>query len=83
MNFLEARAKLKELSKGEYRSMSYEITESLADNHIEISCRVYVNPGISCTAPTWEEALYDIACQLYPYGVFMNTEIEDIVVEEK
>lgn len=84
MNFLEARAKLKELTKGEYRRLSYSIIDYHGDN-IEIECEAYAHNYSSHSAPTWDEALHGIACEMYPHGVFpqkLKVEVEDIVMEE-
>jgi hypothetical protein len=81
MNFLEARQKLKELAKGEYRRIQYDITEG-GMMQLEVKCEVYVHGYGIHSAPTWDEALHDMACELYPYGVaYIEPEIEDVPEE--
>lgn len=63
MTFNEARAELKEIAQGEYRSMYYEVCDHGHGDPdgTEVRCRVYVHPNISSgTFRTWRGALDDL-----------------------
>lgn len=70
MNFKEARAKLKEISGGRYRSLSYEVTDPV-EGTPEIRCSVYIDGFNYQKGKTWEEALMK-----------MKQEIEDSVIDD-
>ena len=55
MKFLDAKAKLKEIAKGRYHSVKFELTEDSRGN-LETSVYLYINPSISAIAPTFEQA---------------------------
>ena len=62
MQFKEANKKLKEISKGEYRSVLFEL-KTFGDGRTETRCRVYFHPGIYGDGSTWDrvfEALGDM-----------------------
>ena len=65
MTFEEARAELKEISGGRYRSLNYNVTEE-GDQILIVECRCYVDPAISEEKPTWREALDGIKERLAP-----------------
>lgn len=66
MLFEEARAELKKLATGRYRSLYYDLTEN-ESSILEQRCRVYIDPGISSKqCGTWEEAPDDVAVKLNP-----------------
>lgn len=67
MTFLEAKAALKDLAKGEYHSISYEISE-YSSGGLDIKCTLYVH-GYRYTADcrTWEDAIQDMKQQMGIY----------------
>jgi len=56
MTFLEAKAELKEIARGEYHSVRYEVTE-YASGGEEVDCYVYIHDYGSEQGGTWREAL--------------------------
>ena len=65
MTFEDARAELKEIAGGRYRSVEYKLTEQ-GDDVLEVECRCYVDPSISANAPTWRGALDMMKDKLNP-----------------
>jgi len=67
MTFLEAKTALKELAKGEYHSISYEISE-YSSGGLEIKCTMYVHGYRHTTdCKTWEDALFNMRQQMGIY----------------
>ena len=63
--FEQARAELKEIAGGQYRSLRYELTED-GEQVKQIECRCYVDPSMSTEAKTWREALDEMKIALDP-----------------
>ncbi len=63
MKFLDAKAELKELAKGKYHSMNYELTECKSGK-LEAKCFLYIDPNISSSGETWEDALNKMKVKL-------------------
>lgn len=67
MTFEQARTKLKKISKGDYITMSYGLSEQLSKDHpSEVKCTVYLNKYSHNSAPTWEEAFEKLELEMNP-----------------
>lgn len=55
MKFSEAKSKLKELARGKYHSISFEVSEYTHGNR-ETGCTLYIDGHSHATGYTWEEA---------------------------
>lgn len=58
MKFMEAKKKLEKMAKGEYHSLTYEITEY--SNNVTpptVKCTTYINGQTHLSASTWKESL--------------------------
>jgi hypothetical protein len=64
MTFLQAKTELKEMAKGEYHSLSYEMTE-YSDGEIRVECRVYIHGHEHSYGGTWEEALSKMRVHMF------------------
>jgi len=56
MTFKDAKAELRAMANGEYRSLTYSLTE-FDDGTETATCNIYVNPSLSASGATWREAL--------------------------
>ena len=65
MTFKEANKKLKQISKGEYRTVRFEQT-TFSGGRTKTECRVYFHPGMYGEAPTWTEAFKELDKAMNP-----------------
>ncbi|MDY6862809.1 MAG: hypothetical protein SV062_07445 [Thermodesulfobacteriota bacterium] len=63
MKFLEAKAKLKELAKGRYHLIRYELTE-YPTGKLEVKCTVYIDGYSHNSGTTWEEAFNNLQTEM-------------------
>lgn len=63
MTFEEAKNELKKVANGKYHSIDYQLTE-FESGKIESKCTVYINPRISASDLTWNEALAKLVKKL-------------------
>jgi len=59
MTFEEARKRLAQLSKGEYRAISYELTE-YASGTEDAECTLYIDGYKHHSGPTWAAAFLSL-----------------------
>ncbi len=56
MTFLEAKAELKKMANGRFHDITYELREYSSGIN-EAKCEVYIDPRLSASGATWNEAL--------------------------
>jgi len=76
MQFGEANKKLEEISKGEYRSLLFELT-TFSDGRTETKCRVYFHPSILGEGTTWDHAFTALNDIIKGTGVEEMPDIDD------
>ena len=65
MTFKEAKKALSKMAKGEYHTITYQITE-LRPGEIVEECAVYIHGKDRLTGKTWEEAIEKMADACFP-----------------
>jgi len=68
MTFEDARAELKKIAGGRYRSLRYTLTED-EDGILRTDCMCYVDGICYLTGSTWREALDKMNVSLNPLPV--------------
>lgn len=63
MTFLEAKAELKEMAKGRFYSITYELRE-YSSGRLQAECELYIDPRISTVGSTWEEVVTNMRFKL-------------------
>ena len=79
MTFLEAKSELKKLANRKYHSISYELTET-SGGQLRSKCQLYIDPQISSSGATWEEALNKMKVNL---GISAEIDLSEAPEEEK
>lgn len=65
MTFKEAKKALSKMAKGEYHTISYQITES-RPGEIEEECAVYIHGKDRFVGETWEEVIEKMSDACFP-----------------
>lgn len=72
MTFEEAKKKMKEIARGKYHSLSYELTvfhthpDRTEGSEAEVNCRLYLDPKIVGEGQTWAIAFKNLMKGINP-----------------